>query len=104
MAWIFLTIAGFCEIGAVLALKKAEGFKRLVPSISFIIVGMMSFYFLSLALTEIPMGTAYAIWTGIGSAGSVLLGMLLFKESKSVIRMLLLSFIIIGVVGLKITS
>ncbi|MFE7061560.1 DMT family transporter [Sutcliffiella sp. NPDC057660] len=104
MAWIYLTIAGFCEIGAVLSLKKAEGFKRLLPSFLFIVIGMMSFYFLSLSLKEIPMGTAYAIWTGIGSAGSVLLGMLLFKESKSIIRMLLLSMIIIGVVGLKITS
>ncbi|WP_223700852.1 DMT family transporter [Sutcliffiella deserti] len=104
MAWLFLIIAGFCEIGAVLALKLAEGFKRLVPSIFFVLIGMTSFYFLSLALTEIPMGTAYAVWTGIGSAGSVLLGMLFFRESKSFIRLLLLSFIIIGVVGLKITS
>ncbi|MGM0837788.1 MAG: DMT family transporter [Bacillota bacterium] len=104
MAWIYLTIAGFCEIGAVFSLKKAEGFKRPLPSVLFIVIGMMSFYFLSLSLKEIPMGTAYAIWTGIGSAGSVLLGMFLFKESKSIIRMLLLSMIIIGVVGLKITS
>lgn len=104
MAWIFLTIAGVCEIGAVFSLKMADGFKKLLPSISFVVIGMLSFYFLSLALKEIPMGTAYAVWTGIGSAGSVLLGMILFKESKERIRIVLLSLIIIGVIGLKITQ
>jgi quaternary ammonium compound-resistance protein SugE len=104
MAWIFLTLAGFCEIGAVYSLKLAEGFKRLIPSICFIVIGMLSFYFLSLALKQIPMGTAYAIWTGIGSAGSVILGMIFFKESKDRLRIVLLSFIIIGVIGLKITA
>ncbi|MCG1022510.1 DMT family transporter [Sutcliffiella horikoshii] len=104
MAWIFLTIAGVCEIGAVVSLKMADGFKKLIPSISFVVIGMLSFYFLSLALKEIPMGTAYAVWTGIGSAGSVLLGMILFKESKERIRIVLLSLIIIGVIGLKITQ
>ncbi|MCM3617050.1 multidrug efflux SMR transporter [Sutcliffiella horikoshii] len=104
MAWIFLAIAGACEIGAVVSLKMADGFKKLIPSISFAVIGMLSFYFLSLALKEIPMGTAYAVWTGIGSAGSVLLGMILFKESKERIRLVLLSLIIIGVIGLKITQ
>ncbi|KMJ57975.1 supressor protein SugE [Bacillus sp. LL01] len=104
MAWFFLTIAGLCEIGAVASLKLAEGFKKLYPSLSFIVIGMLSFYFLSLALKDIPMGTAYAVWTGIGSAGSVLLGMIFFKESKDRIRIVLLSLIIIGVIGLKITQ
>lgn len=104
MAWMFLMIAGVCEIGAVVSLKMADGFKKFIPSISFVVIGMLSFYFLSLALKEIPMGTAYAIWTGIGSAGSVLLGMILFKESKERIRIVLLSLIIIGVIGLKITQ
>ncbi|CAG9621721.1 DMT family transporter [Sutcliffiella rhizosphaerae] len=103
MAWFFLFLAGVCEIGAVISLKLAEGFKRLIPSICFVVIGMMSFYFLSLALTVIPMGTAYAIWTGIGSAGSVLLGMILFKEPKDRMRIVFLSFIIIGVIGLKMT-
>lgn len=104
MAWIFLIIAGICEIGAVASLKLAEGFKRLVPSICFVLVGLSSFYFLSLALKEIPMGTAYAVWTGIGSAGSVALGMIFFKESKDRVRIFLLSLIIIGVIGLKISQ
>lgn len=104
MAWIFLTIAGICEIGAVASLKMAEGFKKILPSICFIVIGLSSFYFLSLALKEIPMSTAYAVWTGIGSAGSVLLGMIFFQESRDRIRIILLSFIIIGVIGLKISS
>ncbi|NLP49656.1 multidrug efflux SMR transporter [Bacillus sp. RO1] len=104
MAWIFLTIAGICEIGAVASLKLAEGFKRLLPSICFVIIGLSSFYFLSLALKDIPMGTAYAVWTGIGSAGSVLLGMIFFHESRDRIRIFLLSLIIIGVIGLKLAQ
>ncbi|QFT88206.1 Quaternary ammonium compound-resistance protein SugE [Bacillus sp. THAF10] len=104
MAWLFLMLAGCCEIGAVLSLKLTDGFKRLKPTISFAVIGMLSFYFLSLALKEIPMGTAYAVWTGIGSAGSVLLGMIFFQESRDRVRLILLSCIIIGVVGLKITQ
>lgn len=104
MSWIFLLIAGFAEIGSVMSLKQADGFKKLLPSIACIIFGSLSFYFLSLSLISLPVGTAYAIWTGIGSVGSVLAGMILFNESRSIGRILLIMCIIVGVVGIKMTS
>ncbi|KIV53227.1 hypothetical protein AM501_30075 [Aneurinibacillus migulanus] len=104
MAWIFLIFAGIAEIVGVICLKLAEGFTRLKPTIAFIAVGGMSLYLLSLALRTIPIGTAYGIWTGIGSVGTVLAGMLFFKEPKDIKRLLLISCIIIGIIGLKVTS
>jgi quaternary ammonium compound-resistance protein SugE len=104
MAWIFLVIAGFAEVGGVLSMKLSEGFKKLLPSILCIIFGAISFYLLSLSVKTLPVGTAYAIWTGIGSAGSVLVGMLFFSESKDRIRIFLISGIIISIAGLKLVS
>ncbi|MBP0725257.1 multidrug efflux SMR transporter [Bacillus sp. RG28] len=104
MSWIFLLIAGFAEIGSVISLKRAEGFKRLLPSISCLIFGSLSFYFLSLSLISLPVGTAYAIWTGIGSVGSVIIGMIFFNESRNLLRILMIMFIIVGAIGIKMTS
>ncbi|MBM7702406.1 DMT family transporter [Metabacillus iocasae] len=104
MAWITLILAGFCEVGLVIFLKLSDGFKRLWPSLGFILFGGLSFYLLSLSLVDLPIGTAYAIWTGIGSAGSVVVGMLFFKEPKDIKRILLILCIITGVVGLKLTA
>ncbi|MDT2047889.1 QacE family quaternary ammonium compound efflux SMR transporter [Priestia aryabhattai] len=104
MAWIALIGAGICEVGFVIFLKLSDGFKRLLPSIGFSVFSLASFYLLSLALREIPIGTAYSIWTGVGAVGSVLLGMFLFNEKKDWKRLLFISFIVIGVIGLKFTS
>ncbi|MBS4190443.1 multidrug efflux SMR transporter [Bacillus sp. FJAT-49705] len=104
MSWIFLLIAGITEVGSVISLKEADGFKKLLPSISCIICGSLSFYFLSLSLISLPVGTAYAIWTGIGTVGSVLAGMIFFKEPRSLIRIFLIMCIVTGVIGIKMTA
>jgi len=104
MAWIFLFIAGLFEIGWAVGLKYTEGFTKLWPSVITIIGMILSFYFLSTAVKSIPIGTAYAIWTGIGAVGTAILGIFLFGESKEVIRLLFILLIIIGIVGLKIFS
>ena len=101
MAWFILLLAGFAEVAWVLSMNLSNGFKKLWPSVSMIFFGATSFFLLSRALESLPIATAYAIWTGIGSAGTVSVGMLLFGESRSVKRMVYLSFIIIGVAGLK---
>jgi len=104
MAWIYLFIAGLFEIGWAIGLKYTEGFTKLWPSVITIIGMILSFYFLSTAVKSIPIGTAYAIWTGIGAVGTAILGIFLFGESKEVIRLLFILLIIIGIVGLKIFS
>lgn len=104
MAWFFLLIAGFAEIGSVISLKHADGFKKFLPSVACLFFGSLSFYFLSLSLTSLPVGTAYAIWTGIGSVGSVLAGMIFFNEPRSLRTILLIMCIITGAAGIKITS
>ncbi|MDD2234687.1 MAG: quaternary ammonium compound efflux SMR transporter SugE [Desulfitobacteriaceae bacterium] len=104
MQWLFLVLAGLLEVCWAVGLKYSHGFTKLVPSM-FTILGMIaSFYFLSLALRHLPLGTAYAIWTGIGTVGTVILGIILFKESIDPIRLICIGFIIIGIVGLKIVS
>lgn len=104
MAWIYLIIAGIFEIGWAIGLKYSEGFSRLGPSTA--TVGMMiaSFAFLGLALRTLPLGTAYAVWTGIGTAGTVVLGILLFSEPAEILRLGCIALIVSGVVGLKILS
>ncbi len=104
MAWILLIIAGLCEIVGVISLKLTESFTKVKPTITCILFGGLSFYLLSSAVQTLPVGTAYAIWTGIGSAGSVLVGMLFFHESKDIIRILLISGIVISIIGLKVAA
>ena len=104
MQWLFLVIAGFLEMGWAIGLKYSQGFTKIVPSV-FTISGMIaSFYFLSLALRSLPLGTAYAIWTGIGTVGTVTLGVILFKEPIDPSRLIFIGFIVIGIIGLKIVS
>ncbi|KGK90168.1 quaternary ammonium compound efflux SMR transporter SugE [Clostridium sp. HMP27] len=104
MKWLFLVLAGLLEMGWAIGLKYSQGFTRLVPSI-FTILGMIaSFYFLSLSLKDLPLGTAYAIWTGIGTVGTVILGIILFKEPISTTRVICIGFIIVGIIGLKLVS
>lgn len=104
MAWIYLIIAGFFEIGFALGLKYSEGFSRLWPTVGMAVAGGISFYLLSIAMRSLPVGTAYAVWTGIGAAGTVVLGILFLKESGDLIRLLSITLIIVGVVGLRFSS
>lgn len=104
MAWIYLFIAGLFEIGWAVGLKYTDGFTKLWPSVITVVIMILSFYFLSSAVKTIPIGTAYAIWTGIGAVGTAILGIFLFGESKEFIRLFFILLIIIGVVGLKIFS
>ena len=104
MSWIYLFIAGFFEIGWAVGLKYTEGFTKLWPSVITIIGMILSFYFLSAAVKTIPIGTAYAIWTGIGAVGTAIFGMILFGESKEFIRLIFIFLIVIGIIGLKIFS
>ncbi|WP_239256162.1 DMT family transporter [Listeria ilorinensis] len=104
MDWLYLIIAGLCEMAFVVTMKLSEGFKRFWFSVLTILFMCGSFFLLSHALKTIPIGTGYAIWTGIGAVGSVLMGMLFFKEKKSVFKLIFIAMIISGVVGLKLTS
>ena len=104
MAWIYLLIAGLFEIGWAVGLKYTDGFTRLWPSIVTIVTMILSFYFLSSAVKTIPIGTAYAIWTGIGAVGTAILGIILFDESKEFIRIIFIMLIVVGIVGLKFFS
>ena len=104
MAWIYLFIAGLFEIGWAVGLKYTEGFTKLWPSVITIAIMVLSFYFLSSAVKTIPIGTAYAIWTGIGAVGTAILGIILFNESKEFMRIFFIFLIVIGIVGLKIFS
>ncbi|ADE16604.1 small multidrug resistance protein [Nitrosococcus halophilus Nc 4] len=104
MAWINLVVAGLLEIIWAIGLKYTEGFTRPWPSIFTIAAMVASFYFLSQALKIIPIGTGYAIWTGIGVAGTTILGIILFSESAALPRLGCIALIVIGIMGLKLTS
>lgn len=104
MEWLYLVIAGFLEVAWAMGLKYSQGFTKILPSI-FTVIGMAaSFYFLSLSIKSLPLGNAYAIWTGIGTVGTVILGIILFKEPINVLRMICITFIVLGIVGLKLIS
>ncbi len=103
-AWLSLLVAGIMETGWAVGLKYTEGFSRLVPSVVTIALMAGSFYFLSKSLSDLPIGTAYAVWTGIGAVGTVILGMYLFGESRDLLRILCLLLIISGIIGLKLVS
>lgn len=103
MGWLLLFTAGAAEIIFALSLKYNEGFTKLWPSVVTAISGGCSFYLLMLAIKSLPLGTAYAVWTGMGAVGVAILGIVLFKESTDWIRLASICFIIIGLVGLKLT-
>ncbi|SHO50525.1 quaternary ammonium compound efflux SMR transporter SugE [Anaerocolumna xylanovorans] len=104
MRWLYLIIAGICEVWWAVGLKYSHGFTRLFPSLLTIAGMVASFYFLSLALKTLPLGTAYAIWTGIGTIGTAILGILLFKEPVDILRIVCMGFILTGIIGLKLVS
>jgi quaternary ammonium compound-resistance protein SugE len=101
MAWVYLLVAGLLEVGWAAGLKYSQGFSRLVPSVLTIISMAASLGFLGLALRALPLGTAYAVWTGIGAAGTLVLGIMLFGEPATSLRIACVGLIIIGIVGLK---
>jgi len=104
MAWVYLTVAGLFEIGWAIGLKYSHGFSRPVASLLTVAAMVMSVWLLSLAMKSIPVGTAYAVWTGIGAVGVAILGMVLFGESREVARLVCLFLIIVGILGLKLVS
>lgn len=104
MAWLYLILAGLCEIAWAIGLKYTDGFKRLWPSVWTIAIMLLSFWLLAQAMRTLPVGTAYAIWTGIGAVGTAILGMVLFHESRDVMRLVCIGVIVTGIVGLKFFS
>ena len=104
MAWTYLVIAGLLEIAWATGLKYSEGFTKPLVSVVTAILMIASFYFLSLALKTLPIGTAYAIWTGIGAVGTAIVGIVLFGESREAIRIICMLLVVAGIIGLKIFS
>lgn len=100
-AWFYLILAGICEIGWAFGLKYSEGFTKPFISVVTVVVMILSFVLLAQAMKTLPLGTAYAIWTGIGAAGAAILGMFFLNEPKELMRIICLMMIIAGVVGLK---
>jgi quaternary ammonium compound-resistance protein SugE len=103
-AWIMLGLAGLFEIVWAIGLKYTDGFTRTLPSAITIAAMIVSMYLLALAARTLPIGTAYAVWTGIGAVGAALLGMMLFAESASLVRLGCIALIVAGIVGLKLSS
>ncbi len=101
-AWVFLVVAGLLEIVWAIGMKYSEGFTKLWPSIVTIVAAWFSFWLLALAVKVLPIGTAYAVWTGIGAVGAALLGVILFNEPATAARMICIVLIIAGIAGLKI--
>jgi quaternary ammonium compound-resistance protein SugE len=104
MAWLYLFVAGIFETAWAIGLKYSAGFTRLGPSIFTILTMAISLYLLALALRTLPVGTGYAVWTGIGTVGAAILGILLFNESREITRILCILLIVVGIIGLKLTS
>ncbi len=104
LAWLILIIAGLVEIVFALSLKYNEGFTRLIPSVVTLVSGGASLYLLMLAIKFLPIGTAYAVWTGMGAVGVAILGIVLFKVSVDLYRIASISLVIIGIIGLKLTD
>ncbi|OHE89824.1 MAG: molecular chaperone [Lysobacterales bacterium RIFOXYA1_FULL_68_6] len=104
MAWVLLTVAGIFEIAFALCMKWSEGFTRLGPALLTVVTGLSSVFLLSYSLRTLPVGTAYAVWTGIGAAGTAILGMALLGDSTAPMRLLCIALILGGVIGLKLVS
>ena len=104
MAWVLLCTAGMLEIAFAFCMKSSEGFTQLMPALLTVGAGLSSVVLLSIALRALPVGTGYAIWTGIGAAGTAILGMAVLGESMAPMRVLCLVLIVAGVIGLKLVS
>ena len=104
MAWVMLVIAGLFEIGFALSLKASNGFTRPLPTVLFALTGAISFFLLTQALKTLPVGVAYAVWTGIGAAGTAIVGIARLGEPRDLLRLLAIALIVLGVVGLQLAG
>lgn len=104
MGWVYILIAAIFEISWAVGLKYSEGFSQLKASIFTVVTMILSYVFLAMGVKQIPVGTAYAVWTGIGAVGVAIYGMIYFNESKEVLRILFILLIVSGVIGLRMTS
>jgi quaternary ammonium compound-resistance protein SugE len=104
MSWALLGIAGILEIGFAFGMKSSAGFTRLIPALFTVATGLASVFLLSLSLRTLPVGTGYAVWTGIGAAGTAILGMVVLGDSAAPVRLLCIGLILSGVIGLKLVS
>ncbi len=104
MNWILLVLAGLCEIAWAIGLKYTEGFTRPLPTVGTISAMLISIWLLGIAMKSLPVGTAYAVWVGIGAVGTAILGIILLNESANPARLVSLGVIVAGIVGLKLTT
>ncbi len=104
MAWVYLVVAGLLETGWAIGLKYTDGFRRPLPSVLTILAIAASMFLLALAARTIPIGTAYAVWVGIGAVGAVILGIILFDEPRDFVRLIFVGLLIVSLIGLKITG
>ncbi len=104
MAWLVLLLAGLVEVAWAIGLKYTAGFTLLWPSVATVAGGLASFFLLAQAARTIPIGTAYAVWTGIGAVGTAALGMVLFDEPRDALRLACIALVVVGAVGLKLVS
>ena len=104
MNWILLVIAGLCEVAWAIGLKYTEGFTRPLPTVGTISAMLISIWLLGIAMKSLPVGTAYAVWVGIGAVGTAILGIVLLNESANPARLVSLGFIVAGIVGLKLAT
>jgi len=104
MAWVILVIAGLFETGWAIGLKYSEGFSRLWPTLWTVLAMIVSLWLLGIAMKSLPVGTAYSIWVGVGAIGTVILGIVLLGEPANTGRLISITFIVAGIIGLKLTS
>jgi quaternary ammonium compound-resistance protein SugE len=104
MAWVALLAAGLVEIAGALGLKYSDGFSKPLPTLATVAAVALSFALLTLSLRAVPLGTAYAVWTGIGAVGTAILGIALFGESADIARLVCIGLIVVGMIGLKIAA
>ena len=104
MSWLLLVLAGLAEVAWAVGLKYTVGFTKLVPSVFTIAAMVLIVYLLSLALRSLPLGTAYAIWVGIGAVGTAIAGIFLFEEATTLLKLISLTLVVAGIVGLKLAS
>ena len=104
MAWLLVVVAGLLETGFAVALKASAGFTRIGPTVSFVLFAAGSFTLLSIGLRTLPIGSAYAVWTGIGAVGTAVYGMVVLGESTEALKLVSIALVVAGVVGLQLSS
>ncbi len=104
MAWLILVLAGLFEVGWAIGLKYTHGFSRLWPTVGTVVAMLVSLALLGIAMKSLPVGTAYAVWVGVGAVGTVILGIILFGEPANPARLISVGFIIAGIIGLKLAA